>query len=143
MPASDWKNRVDCGDWEAIARGLDVCDPKVRHGTMLALEMVYEPEAAGALARFALAPARLGLERARALTLLAQGHRKTPPWDGKWWGTQPTRQAPPQSFANRNVPPMADVQPTGAGNGAGRCSKARAIPTSFSRSISSRLSSRP
>ena len=62
---------------------------------MLALEMVYEPEAAEALARYATDPKRPDSERARALALLAEGHRKTPPWDGKWWGTQPTRRPPP------------------------------------------------
>ena len=83
------------GDWKATAAGLDSHDPKVRIGTMLTLEMIYEPEAAEALARYATDPTRPDSERARALTLLAEGHRKTPPWDGKWWGTQPTRRPPP------------------------------------------------
>ena len=83
------------GDWKATAAGLDSHDPKVRLGTMLTLEMIYEPEAAEALAHYATDPKRPDPERARALALLAEGHRKAPPWDGKWWGTQPTRRPPP------------------------------------------------
>ena len=59
------------------------------------MEMVYDPQAASALARFAADPARDPSERAKALTLLAQGHRKPIPWDGKWWGTQPAKTDPP------------------------------------------------
>ena len=83
------------GDWKATAVGLDSHDPKVRVGTMLTLELIYKPEAAEALARYATDPTRPDSERARALTWLAEGHRKVPPWDGKWWGTQPTRRPPP------------------------------------------------
>ncbi len=82
-------------DWESAARGLDSPDPKVRQGILLTLEMVYEPEAASALARFAADPWRAPGERSRALDLLAQGHHKPIPWDGKWWGTQPAKREPP------------------------------------------------
>jgi putative membrane-bound dehydrogenase-like protein len=84
------------GDWDVIARGLDSSDAKVRLGTLSTLEMVYDREAAEALARFATEPARPVAERGKALEYLAQAHRKAPPWDGKWWGTRPTRGQPPR-----------------------------------------------
>ena len=34
-------------------------------------------------------------ERVKALEYLAEVDRKAPPWDGKWWGTQPAKQKPP------------------------------------------------
>jgi putative membrane-bound dehydrogenase-like protein len=85
--------RID--DWKAAASGLDSPDPKVRAGVMLAMEMVYDTDASEALATFAADPARAATERARAIFLLAQGHRKSRGWDGKWWGTQPAKTKPP------------------------------------------------
>ncbi len=41
------------GDWKATAAGLDSPDPKVRAGVLLALELVYDADAASALAEFA------------------------------------------------------------------------------------------
>ena len=84
------------GDWDAAARGLDSPDAKVRAGVLLAMEMVFQTEAASALAKFAADPDRAPSERARALFLLSQGHRKPIPWDGKWWGTQPAKRQPPE-----------------------------------------------
>ena len=43
--------RID--DWKAAATGLDSPDPKVRAGVLLAMEQVYDVQAARALARFA------------------------------------------------------------------------------------------
>lgn len=83
------------GDWKEAARGLDANDAKIRAGLLLAMEMIYDIDAASALARFASDPLRDPEERARALFLLAQGHRKPIPWDGKWWGTQPANTKPP------------------------------------------------
>ena len=34
-------------------------------------------------------------ERLKALEYLAEVDRKPPPWNGKWWGTQPAKQKPP------------------------------------------------
>ena len=34
-------------------------------------------------------------ERTRAIAYLAEVHRKAPPWDGHWWGTQPASRKPP------------------------------------------------
>jgi putative membrane-bound dehydrogenase-like protein len=83
------------GDWEAIAKGLDASDARLRLGTLITLEMVYHRDAAEALAQFASERSRPVAERIEALEYLAQGHRKTPPWDGRWWGTRPTRGRPP------------------------------------------------
>jgi putative membrane-bound dehydrogenase-like protein len=83
------------GDWEGIAQGLDSADPKVRAGTLLTLERVYDRDAAEALSRFAESTANPAAERAKALLVLAQVHRRAAPWDGKWWGTQPARNKPP------------------------------------------------
>ncbi len=83
------------GAWKVAAKGLDSADPKVRAGLLLAMELVYDNDAATALATFAADSSRPAEERAKALTFLAQGHRKPIPWDGKWWGTQPAKTSPP------------------------------------------------
>ncbi len=85
--------RID--DWRAAARGLDSPDPKIRAGVLLAMEQVYDVQAASALAHFASSSRRAVEERARALSYLAEVHRKAPPWDGRWWGTQPAQRKPP------------------------------------------------
>ena len=80
------------GDWREIARGLASPDAKVREGVLLTMERVYDRRAAWALARFAeSAEHPVSAERAKAAGLPRGGgvHRKAPPWDGKWWGTQP------------------------------------------------------
>lgn len=82
-------------DWSAASVGLDSPDPKGRLALLAAMEQQYEPEAVAALASFASDPDRPAAERARALTYLAQVHRKAKPWDGKWWGTRPTHGKPP------------------------------------------------
>jgi putative membrane-bound dehydrogenase-like protein len=85
--------RID--DWKAAARGLASTDPKLRAGLLAAMEEVYDADAVRALAGFATDPAKPSPERSRALGYLAQGHRKTKPWDGRWWGTRPTQGKPP------------------------------------------------
>ena len=85
--------RID--DWRAAAKGLDSPDPKVRAGLLLAMDQVYDVQAAGALALFASSSKRPVEERARAVAYLAEVHRKAPPWDGHWWGTQPANRKPP------------------------------------------------
>lgn len=83
------------GDWKAIARGLDSNEPRVREGVLLTLEQVYEPEALSALIAFVDNSVKPAKERARAVAFAASVHRKAPPWDGKWWGTQPAKNKPP------------------------------------------------
>ena len=60
------------------------------------MDRVYEVDAADALARFATSSKHPLEERTRAIAYLAEAHRKAPPWDGHWWGTQPAAQKPPQ-----------------------------------------------
>jgi putative membrane-bound dehydrogenase-like protein len=83
------------GDWPAIARGLQSTDASVRAGVLLTMERVYDRGAVSALADFATSAAHDPAERAKGLTFLASACRKAPPWDGKWWGTQPARNKPP------------------------------------------------
>ncbi len=85
--------RID--DWQAAARGLDSPEPKVREGVLLAMEEVYDTEALRQLTRFAESAKRPVDERIKAVQFLAEVHRKPPPWDGKWWGTQPAAGMPP------------------------------------------------
>ncbi|MDG3006812.1 PVC-type heme-binding CxxCH protein [Paludisphaera mucosa] len=82
------------GDWEKVSKGLESPDPRVREGTLLALEGVYRKEAVTVLAGFAAGGGEAS-ERALAVRRLASAARETPPWDGKWWGTQPAKGKPP------------------------------------------------
>ena len=81
--------------WQVAAEGLNSPDAGIRAGVMLATEMTYDLDATKALAAFTGDSSRDPSERARALFLLAEGHRKPIPWDGKWWGTQPAQRKPP------------------------------------------------
>ena len=86
--------------WPPTVKGLNHPDSAVRKGLIETLERVADPVAAQALADHAADsqnhPAE---ERAYALTMLAAGHRLSPPWDGKWWGTRPTQGRPfPQTI---------------------------------------------
>jgi putative membrane-bound dehydrogenase-like protein len=85
--------RID--DWPRAAQGLDSPNPRIRAGTLLALEQVYDDAAVMALDRFVMAGLRPTDERVKALRYLAEVARKPPPWDGKWWGTQPANGRPP------------------------------------------------
>jgi putative membrane-bound dehydrogenase-like protein len=82
------------GDWEEIAEGLKADDPKVREGVLLAMEGVYSKGAVKALVDFAAGGGEPA-DRAVATTKLAAVVREAPPWDGKWWGTQPAKGKPP------------------------------------------------
>ncbi|SIO66439.1 putative membrane-bound dehydrogenase domain-containing protein [Singulisphaera sp. GP187] len=77
------------GDWKAAKHGLSSDNPKVRAGLLAAMELVYEADAAQALAEYATAAGNDVDERAKAVLYLAQTYRKTRPWDGHWWGTRP------------------------------------------------------
>jgi len=93
------------GDWQETAKGLSSSDPKVRDGVLLTMERVYDRTAAMALASFAESAEHGGSERAKALAYLSQVHRKAPPWDGKWWGTQPAKnKAPAKTIAWEGTP---------------------------------------
>ena len=93
------------GDWIETARGLTSSDPRVRAGVRLAMERVYDQRAVWILARFAESAGNPEAERAEALAYLSQVHRKAPPWDGNWWGTQPARnKAPAKTIAWEGTP---------------------------------------
>jgi putative membrane-bound dehydrogenase-like protein len=83
------------GDWKTAAAGLHSSDPKVRTATLAAMESVYDPACVSALTTFANEPNNAPDERARAVLNLGQVHRKTEPWDGRWWGTRPADGKPP------------------------------------------------
>ena len=85
--------RID--DWRAAAKGLDSPDPKIRAGVLLAMEQVYDAQAAGALALFASSSKRAVVERTRALAYLAEVHRKAPPWNGRLVGHAARQHKPP------------------------------------------------
>ncbi len=83
------------GDWKGVAAGLDSADPRARAAVLATLELVYHGDAVGLLRKVATEPRRPDAERAMALAELATVHRKAEPWNGKWWGTRPTKGKPP------------------------------------------------
>ena len=97
-PSSPIRREKPCGastTGRRTAQGLDSPDPKIRAGTLLALEQVYDDAAVMALDRFVLRGSHSTDERVQALRYLAEVARKAPPWNGKWWGTQPAKGEPP------------------------------------------------
>ncbi len=70
-------------------------DSQVRSGVLLAMEGEYDVTAADMLAAFASSSRRPEAERIKALEYLVAVHHKPPPWDGRWWGTQPAAGKPP------------------------------------------------
>lgn len=97
------------GSWEPVAVGLDSTDRAVRLGVLSTLELVYDSEAASLLAKYAANPQRADDERAKALFYLAQTARQTAPWDGKWWGTRPSRGKPPGKTVAWAGTPIAET----------------------------------
>ena len=83
------------GDWDAVSGLWKGAGPALSASILDAAESVYEADAVDLL-RDVLATPRLDpKERASALAKLSLVVRKAPPWDGKWWGTRPTRGKPP------------------------------------------------
>ena len=64
------------GDWSVAAQGLDSPDPKVRAGTLLAMDQVYDTAASSRLAGFAASTNRPAAERVKALEYAAEVARK-------------------------------------------------------------------
>ncbi len=83
------------GDWSSASEGLNSDQKAIREGLLQTLELQYNLEAAKLLAAYALDTSNPEDERAKALQFLAEVHRKAEPWDGKWWGTRPTKGNPP------------------------------------------------
>ncbi|WP_240911424.1 PVC-type heme-binding CxxCH protein [Paludisphaera soli] len=97
------------GDWDRVGQGLASPDSKVRDGLLLALEGVYRKEAVKVLADFAAGGGEAS-ERALAVRRLASSARETPPWDGKWWGTQPAKgKAPARTVDWEETPFVLDA----------------------------------
>ncbi len=82
-------------DWGAAAVGLDSRSKGVRAGVLLAMEGVYDVVAVNRLTAFASSAKHPVEERTKALLYLAESYKKPPPWDSKWWGTQPASHKPP------------------------------------------------
>lgn len=79
---------------QALGAAAKADDPKLWVALFRAMELVYRPEVAREL-KSAAGREGLSLEaRAEALRMLAEGHRKAKPWDGRWWGTRPTQGKP-------------------------------------------------
>ena len=81
--------------WDPVAPNLKASDPTTRAALLAALELVFDPAAVAALRSVLTDSTNPADERARALTELALVVRQAPPWDGKWWGTRPTKGKPP------------------------------------------------
>ncbi|MDR3620866.1 MAG: HEAT repeat domain-containing protein [Paludisphaera borealis] len=94
------------GDWSTTARGLQSTDAKIRAGILLTMERVYDKGAVSALAEFASSASHDPAERAKGLTFLSSACRKTPPWDGSWWGTQPARNKAPAKTVDWEGTPL-------------------------------------
>jgi putative membrane-bound dehydrogenase-like protein len=82
-------------DWSRAAQGFESPNHKIREGTLLALEQVYDDDAVRALNEFVIRGHHTMEERIKGIRFLAAVARKAPPWDGKWWGTQPAKNEPP------------------------------------------------
>ena len=81
--------------WDQVAPSFKASDPQTRVAILAALEGVDETKAVVALQAVLTDSSNLPAERALALTELALVVRQAPPWDGKWWGTRPTKGNPP------------------------------------------------
>ncbi|WP_435005628.1 HEAT repeat domain-containing protein [Tundrisphaera lichenicola] len=93
------------GDWKAVASGLKSDNPALRAAILATLELVYDADAVKVLRTVATSTEVPEAERARAIGELATVHRKAPPWDGKWWGTRPSRgKAPGKTIAWEATP---------------------------------------
>jgi putative membrane-bound dehydrogenase-like protein len=88
--------RADPAAFEEIARGLSDEKKEIREGTRFALRETFETDVVRALARFVGDASQPPEWRAETLPVLADLHRREPPWDGRWWGTQPAARARPE-----------------------------------------------
>jgi putative membrane-bound dehydrogenase-like protein len=87
--------RRDPNAWFAISRGLKSQNPKIREGTLFAMRETYDGTNVLALAGIVSDTDNSSQARAAALSVLAELHRQRPPWNGKWWATQPVKSPPP------------------------------------------------
>jgi putative heme-binding domain-containing protein len=80
---------ADAAAWPAILRGLESNKAEVRDRTRFAMRDAYDLALVRALGEYVNDTSHPTDARAAALTALAPLHRRTRPWDGSWWGTQP------------------------------------------------------
>ena len=93
--------------WDQVAPSFKPSDPQTRAAILAALEGVEEPKAVAALQAVLAGSSNPPAERARALSELAMVVRQAPPWDGKWWGTRPTKGKPPARTIDwESTPPI-------------------------------------
>lgn len=79
--------------WDAVAPALKHADPAVRAAARLSLIGQYHPAAVAAL-KAAVEGSPTDEEKAEALGLLAEVHRKADPYTTGWWGTRPAAGPP-------------------------------------------------
>ncbi len=98
------------GDWDAVSAALGASDGPRRSAILAAAESVYEADAVDLLRKVTTDEQGDPSDRARALAELALVARKAPPWDGKWWGTRPTRgKAPARTIAWASTPAIIET----------------------------------
>jgi len=89
--ALNYIGRAHPTTWSSIAQGLRSPQAKILEGTMFAMRETFQEENINALASFVGDRAIPGEARAGALAVLSELHRKSAPWNGHWWGTQPVK----------------------------------------------------
>ncbi|MBM4014154.1 MAG: c-type cytochrome [Planctomycetes bacterium] len=87
--------RPDFDPAQLLQRLLPQADAATQQEVWQALRELYEPRLAAALAAAAHDPALPAEVRAGALLTLASIEKRAPPWDGKWWETQPAKRPRP------------------------------------------------
>lgn len=81
------------GDWRPALPALRAADPHLRPTLLLAMVGVYDEHAVAVLRQWAWESPEPA-ERARALELIGELHRRADPYQDGWWGTQPARGKP-------------------------------------------------
>lgn len=83
-------------DWNWLLRqSLPALSERAREDVWQALRELHDLRLIDALIAFT-EETRIAVEmRARALQTLADAQKQAPPWDGKWWQTQPAKNPPP------------------------------------------------
>jgi putative membrane-bound dehydrogenase-like protein len=83
-----------------IQKYLPMASPRAQQDLWLALRDLYDVELMKQLALGASYATFTKEQRVDAFEVLAAAHRKDPPWNGKWWQTQPAKSPrPPRTDA--------------------------------------------
>ncbi len=79
-------------DWRLLLQKLlPMASPRAQEDLWLALHELYDSSLAQELCAAVRYAFFTPAQRARALLVLGELHKKRPPWDGKWWQTQPAK----------------------------------------------------